>query len=68
MQSPAVPASPAQRSTPAPFGPGADDKKPQEDKVRFRAYLLAEAAGFPAGRAEEFWLQAEKDIRSGKSR
>jgi hypothetical protein len=26
---------------------------------------LAEAAGFPAGRADEFWIQAERDIRSG---
>ena len=45
-----------------------DSKNPQEDRIRLRAYLLAEAAGFPAGRADEFWHQAEKDIRSGSSR
>ena len=42
--------------------------EPQEERIRFRAYLLAEAAGFPAGRADEFWHQAEKEIRSGKNR
>jgi hypothetical protein len=70
-QSPFAPTSPVQRSTnPTAFTPlqGADDRKPQEDRIRFRAYLLAEAAGFPAGRADEFWLQAEREIRSGKSR
>jgi hypothetical protein len=39
-----------------------------EEKIRVRAYLLAEAAGFPTGRADEFWLRAEKEIRLGKSR
>jgi hypothetical protein len=33
------------------------------ERIRKRAYLLAEAAGFPEGRAEEFWLRAEKEIR-----
>jgi hypothetical protein len=33
-----------------------------EDRIRVRAYFLAEAAGFPEGRAEEFWFKAEKEI------
>jgi hypothetical protein len=43
-----------------------DKRETQEERIRFRAYLLAEAAGFPDGRADEFWHQAEKEIRSGK--
>jgi Protein of unknown function (DUF2934) len=43
-------------------------REPEEEKIRFRAYLLAEAAGFPTGRADDFWHQAEKEIRFGKSR
>ncbi|HEV3203876.1 MAG TPA: DUF2934 domain-containing protein [Gemmataceae bacterium] len=35
---------------------------PWEDRIRVRAYFLAEAAGFPEGRAEEFWFKAEKEI------
>jgi hypothetical protein len=60
------PAAQVQRSTRAIQG--GDGKNPQEDKIRLRAYLLAEKAGFPAGRADEFWHQAEKDVRSGNSR
>jgi hypothetical protein len=36
-------------------------KESREERIRLRAYLLAEAAGFPEGRADEFWLQAEKE-------
>jgi len=60
----------AQRATRAnPFAPvqNAPNRDPQEDRIRLRAYLLAEAAGFPAGRADEFWYQAAKEIRLGKS-
>jgi hypothetical protein len=32
-------------------------------KIRERAYFLAEAAGFPDGRADEFWHQAEREVR-----
>jgi hypothetical protein len=53
----------------APFGsfPHSDSKQSLEEKIRLRAYLLAEAAGFPPGRADEFWQQAEREIRSGKN-
>ncbi len=60
----------AQRATRAnPSAPvqSSGNREPQENRIRFRAYLLAEAAGFPAGRADEFWHQAEKEIRLGKS-
>ena len=70
-QSPVAPSPQVQRAirtTPSFPGQGPDERKPQEDKIRIRAYLLAEAAGFPAGRADEFWIQAERDIRSGNNR
>ena len=34
----------------------------REERLRIRAYYLAEAAGFPAGRANDFWYQAEREI------
>jgi hypothetical protein len=39
------------------------DKETPEERNRARAYLLAEAAGFPEGRAEDFWYQAERELR-----
>jgi hypothetical protein len=57
---------PAARTTPSISFPNSDPKQSVEEKIRFRAYLLAEAAGFPPGRAEEFWHEAEKEIRSTK--
>src|SRR5207245_608750 len=67
-QSPIAPAQRPNRVIPSGPVQRADGRNPQEDKIRFRAYLLAEAAGFPPGRADEFWHQAEKEIRSGNSR
>jgi hypothetical protein len=32
-----------------------------KQRIRERAYFLAEAAGLPQGRADEFWLRAEKE-------
>ena len=58
---------PAAKTTPCASFPNSDPKQSSEEKIRFRAYLLAEAAGFPAGRADEFWHQAEKDICTSKS-
>jgi hypothetical protein len=53
--------------TPPPNGAGkpalAVDPAAREEQVRMRAYFLAEAAGFPDGRADEFWQQAEQEIR-----
>ena len=34
-----------------------------EERVRLRAYLLAEGAGFPEGRTEEFWHRVEEETR-----
>jgi len=45
-----------------------DGREPLEDRIRCRAYLLAENAGFPEGRADEFWYRAEQDVRRGASR
>ena len=35
-----------------------------EDDVRARAYSLWKQAGRPKGRDDEFWLLAEKELRS----
>jgi hypothetical protein len=40
---------------------GHNPRETQEERIRVRAYFLAEAAGFPEGRADQFWLQAEKE-------
>jgi hypothetical protein len=37
------------------------------DKIRVRAHELWEQHGRPVGRDEEFWLQAEAEIREGQS-
>ena len=34
----------------------------REDRIREEAYLLWTAEGRPEGRAEEYWLRAEKRI------
>jgi hypothetical protein len=57
----------AAKTAPAASFPNSDPKHSVEEKIRLRAYLLAEAAGFPSGRAEEFWHQAEIEVRSSKS-
>ena len=46
----------------------ANDRESLEDKIRCRAYLLAEKAGFPEGRADEFWYRAEQEVRRGECR
>jgi hypothetical protein len=51
---PTVPAAPANAST---------DPGSQEERIRVQAYLLAQDAGFPDGRAEEFWRLAEEEIK-----
>ena len=39
---------------------------PTEERIRIRAYELWELAGQPPGREDEFWYQAEKEIRETK--
>ena len=57
---------PAAKTAPSAGFPNSDPKQSLEEKIRVRAYVLAEAAGFPSGRADDFWHQAEKEIRSGR--
>ena len=45
----------------------ADGRESLEDRIRCRAYLLAENAGFPEGRADEFWYRAEQEVRRCES-
>jgi hypothetical protein len=52
------------KANPAPERP-ALPAEVLEERIRVRAYFLAQAAGFPAGRSEEFWRQAEREIHSG---
>ena len=47
--------------------PPANDREALEDRIRCRAYLLAEKAGFPEGRADEFWFRAEQEVRRGEN-
>ena len=44
-----------------------DGRESLEDRIRRRAYLLAENAGFPEGRADEFWYRAEQEVRRCES-
>lgn len=37
-----------------------------EQRIRHRARELWEAQGQPEGRSEEFWLQAEQEVRGEK--
>jgi hypothetical protein len=39
-------------------------EKPTEDQIRTRAHELWELAGKPHGRHDEFWHEAEKEIKS----
>jgi hypothetical protein len=57
---------PVAKTIPSAGFPNSDPRQAVEENVRVRAYLLAEAAGFPAGRADEFWQEAEKEIRANK--
>jgi hypothetical protein len=38
-------------------------KKPTPVQIRRRAYELWQQAGFPLGKDEEFYLQAEQELR-----
>ncbi len=41
------------------------DARRSKEKIRIRAYEIWEQNGHPAGRDEEFWLQAEKELIEG---
>ena len=36
-----------------------------DDEIKFRAYMIASADGFK-GDAQEYWIQAEKELKGGK--
>jgi hypothetical protein len=38
---------------------------PTEERIRTRAHQLWEIAGRPEGRDEEFWLEAERELKEG---
>jgi Protein of unknown function (DUF2934) len=38
---------------------------PAEDQIRIRAHQLWEAAGSPEGREDEFWHEAERELKDG---
>jgi len=40
--------------------------EPDEENIRTRAYDLWKLAGEPEDRDEEFWLQAEQELRSAE--
>ena len=40
---------------------------PSDEQIRERAHQLWEAAGSPEGREQEFWYQAEKELRGDGS-
>jgi hypothetical protein len=36
---------------------------PSEDEIRIRAHQLWELAGRPQGNEDQFWLEAERELR-----
>jgi hypothetical protein len=38
---------------------------PSQDQIRTRAHQLWELAGQPAGREDEFWHEAERELKDG---
>ncbi|MBR0869010.1 DUF2934 domain-containing protein [Bradyrhizobium tropiciagri] len=40
---------------------------PRDDEVRQRAHALWELAGRPEGREQEFWHEAERELKSKAS-
>ena len=44
-----------------------DSATSKEPLIRITAYLLWEQAGYPDGRSEEFWFEAERTLVEPKS-
>ena len=42
------------------------DARRSKEQIRMRAHQLWEQHGRPVGRDEEFWLQAERELREGR--
>lgn len=41
--------------------------RPTEDQIRTRAHQLWEIAGRPEGRDDEFWHEAERELKDGNT-
>jgi hypothetical protein len=48
---------------PLPAAPAEATPVVSEEEIRYRAYCLWNAAGWPASDGVEFWLQAERELR-----
>ncbi|WP_349253710.1 DUF2934 domain-containing protein [Bradyrhizobium sp. CB82] len=67
------PAQPLPRSPKAPQGEAVFSREVRmahvyEDDIRARAYKLWEAAGRPEGRGDEFWKEAERQLKEEQVR
>ncbi|MEX3943824.1 DUF2934 domain-containing protein [Paraburkholderia sp. BR10937] len=45
------------------IGPSADEE--MTERIRVRAYQLWQAAGSPENRADDYWYEAETQVRAG---
>lgn len=43
------------------------DNRPDENKIRMKAYEIWQRMGYPNGKAIEHWLQAEKELSKRKT-
>lgn len=46
---------------------GGQMKDEFEDQIRTRAHQLWELAGMPDGKEEQFWLEAERELKEKKN-
>jgi hypothetical protein len=57
--------TPAEASDSVSLGPRAAPRtQPTEDEIRARAYALWEQAGRPEGDGAQFWMEAEKELKT----
>lgn len=59
--------TPAEASDSVKIGPrGGGRNGPTEEEIRARAYALWEQAGRPEGDGVLFWMEAEKELKTGR--
>ena len=46
---------------------GTDTANPTEEQIRQRAFQLWELVGKPEGRDDEFWHEAERELKAGQA-
>jgi len=57
--------TPAEASDSVSLGPRTPPQaQPTEDEIRARAYALWEQAGRPDGDGVQFWMEAEKELKT----